>query len=100
MGSEHRGTWKQLEGPGRWAPFQPFSRDTDLRSPPFEEAATWSMRFQGVAPPTGCVRYQALYKRYYRFASLFISAIPSLGDLPYSGIEPQVSYIADRFFTD
>lgn len=62
VGSEHRGTWKQLEGPGRWAPFQPFSGNADLRSPPFEEAATWSMRFQGVAPPTGCVRYRELYK--------------------------------------
>lgn len=63
---EHRGTWKQLEGLGRQAPFQPFSGDADLRSPPFGEAAAWSTRIQGggvrKAPPTGCDRYRELYK--------------------------------------
>lgn len=41
---EHRGTWKQLEGSA--SPFQSFSRHKIQKSPPFGEAATWSMRIQ------------------------------------------------------
>lgn len=39
--------WNQVRGLGVTAPFQSFSGYTDLKSPPFGEAATWAWGFQG-----------------------------------------------------